>query len=162
MRVRRAFRIGTAGVVVASALVGAAGQQPLPAFSVLAPGGAAVSSVRLSPTPQWVLVYLTPGQKPCDDLVKALAGWQLPPARVVVIVRAPLPAARTYVESMLPGESAAVAWYADPSDAAWQALNVRATPALTGVGDGTVQWTITGVLNDPGMVEPVIRKWVGP
>ena len=145
-----------------SALLGAAGQQPLPSFGVLASGGAAVASGQLSPESQWVLLYVAPGQKPCDDLVKALAGWRLPPTRLVVIVRAPLPAARTYVESLLPGALAAVVWYADPSDAAGQALNVRSAPALMGVGDGTVHWTITGVLNDPRMVEPVIRRWVGP
>lgn len=162
MRQGRAAAIWTAGVVMASALLGAAGQQPLPTFSVLAPGGAAIASGQLTLETKWVLFYITPGQKPCDDLVKALAGWQLPPARVIVIVRAPLPAARTYVESLLPGAVAAVDWYADPADAAWQAMNVRSTPALMGVGDGTVHWTITGVLNDPGMVEPVIRRWVGP
>lgn len=145
---------------MASALLGAAGQQPLPTFSVLAPGGAAVSSVQLSPTPQWVLVYLTPGQKSSDDLVKALAGWQLPPARIVVIARASLTDARAYVERASPAGPAPVAWYADTTDAAWHALQVRSTPMLSGVRDGALQWTISGVLNDPAMVEPVIRSWV--
>jgi hypothetical protein len=160
MRLGRPAAIWTVAILVASALLGAAGQQPLPAFSVLAPGGGAVASPQLSPAPQWVLLYVTPGQRPCDDLLETLAGWQLPPARIVVIARASLTDARTYVERASPAVPAPVTWYADANDAAWQALQVRSTPMLMGVRDGALQWTISGVLNDPSMVEPVIRSWV--
>ncbi len=163
MRARRTFAALTAAVGLTSAMAAARGQQPLPSFNVQAPSGAAAASVQLTRASQWVLVYIAPGHKPSHDLLEALGQWQVQanPARVVVIVRGSLADAAALIDKIRPDATAAPAWYADPSNAAWQALNLRSTPALIGVRDGVMQWTISGVLNDPKMVEPVIRNWVG-
>ena len=41
-----------------------------------------------------------------------------------------------------------------------RALDLRGTPVLIGVERGEINWTIGGVLNDPGALESVVRKWV--
>ncbi len=162
MRARRTIAALTAAVGLTSVLAAARGQQPFPSFNVQAPGGSVAANAQLTRALQWVLVYVAPSHKPSHDLLEALGQWQVQadPARVVVIVRGSLADAATLIEQTRSDSTTSLAWYADSSDAAWQALNLRSTPALIGVKDGAVQWTISGVLNDPKMIEPVIRNWV--
>jgi hypothetical protein len=39
---------------------------------------------------------------------------------------------------------------------------VQHEPALVAIENGRVAWTVTGVLNDPHAVEPIIRNWTVP
>jgi hypothetical protein len=50
-------------------------------------------------------------------------------------------------------------WYADADSQAARALGLQHEPALVAIENGRVAWTVTGVLNDPLTVEPIIRNW---
>jgi len=137
-------------------------QKAVPQFKVLNPEGAAMTSRQLSTQSRWVLFYVTPRCRPCDSILRAMKDWDSPmlPARVVVIVRGPLADASAYVEARRPQQLSAMAWFADPTDDAWKALELKGTPVLIGVQDGVMKWAIAGVLNNPRMVESVVRTWV--
>ena len=137
-------------------------QRPLPAFTVVAPGGAAAPSQQLSTEQRWLLLYVTPGCRSCDQLLASLKEWHTPQlaARTVVVVRATPADAAEYIASHLPSEASDVAWYADATSAAWQALALTGVPVLVGIESGQIKWTISGVLNDPSALEPVVRSWV--
>jgi len=48
---------------------------------------------------------------------------------------------------------------ADADQHASRALGLQHEPALIAVENGRIAWVVTGVLNDPSAVEPVIRNW---
>ncbi len=149
-------------VLLATTGVGAREQRPLPAFAVVAADGGSRASAALSSQPRWVLLYVSPGCRSCDRLLQALKDWQSPQltARTVVVVRGPAAAAAAYIAARMPQEAAGVAWYADASNGAAQALDMTGAPVLIGVERGEIKWTISGVLNDPTSLESVVRTWV--
>ena len=55
-----------------------------------------------------------------------------------------------------------VRWLADPDGAAWKALRLTGTPFILGIKDSQIVWSLAGVLNDPAVLESVIRSWVEP
>lgn len=139
-------------------------QRPLPAFTVVAPGGAAAPSQQLSTEQRWLLLYVTPGCPSCDQLVASLKEWHTPQlaARTVIVVRANAADAAAYMTAHLPVEAADVSWYADTTSSAWQALRLTGAPVLVGIESGDIKWSISGVLNDPNALEPVVRSWIEP
>jgi hypothetical protein len=53
-------------------------------------------------------------------------------------------------------------WYADADAQGARTLGLQHEPALVAIENGRVAWTVTGVLNDPRAVEPIIRNWTVP
>ena len=147
---------------IAVAPMRASQQRPLPAFEVVAPGGTAVSSQQLSTERRWLLLYVTPGCRSCDQLLRSLKEWHTPQlaARMVVVVRANAAEAAEYMTSRLPAEASDVPWYADANASGWQALALTGTPVLVGIEAGEIKWVVSGVLNDAKALEPVVRSWV--
>jgi hypothetical protein len=137
-------------------------QRPLPAFTVMTPGGAPAPSRQLSTEQRWLLLYVSPGCRSCDQLLAALKEWHTPQlaARTVIVVRANPADAAEFVASRLPAEASDVSWYVDSTSAAWQALALTGAPVLVGVESGQIKWSISGVLNDPSALEPVVRSWI--
>lgn len=137
-------------------------QRPLPAFTVSSAAGTPVPSTALSGQSRWVLMYVAPGCRSCDRLLRALKDWQSPQlvGRTVVVVRGRSAEAAAYIAQRMPAETAAVPWYADENNEAWQALELKGTPVLLGVDRGEIKWTLSGVLNDPKALESVVRTWV--
>jgi len=156
--------IGTLTLVVGLLGAGARAAEdgPLPAFRVLGPDGAPIASRQLTAESRWVMLYIAPGCAPCDDLLRATGTWQLQPrpGRIVVLIRGTVTDAAAYVEKNPARKVATVTWFADAGDEAWQALELTGTPVLIGVQDGEMKWTIAGVLNDPKMVDSVVRTWL--
>jgi len=138
--------------------------QPLPAFSVAAPGGGTVNAAALSPEPQWVLLYVRPEAVATTRLLEALAAWQLPPdalRRIVLVVEGPADKASAYMAAKWTAANPPLAWYADPEGQAAAALGLTGAPALKGIKSGAVEWSLEGVLNDPAAYEPTLRTWIG-
>jgi hypothetical protein len=158
--------IGGALLLLVAGTAEAIEQKPLPPFRLLAPDGATlVPSNELQGGDQWLLVYVSPGCPSCDLLLAALKGWQsasLIQHTIVVVGAQTTAAAQQYMQRMLPPEVGAVQWYADVQAEAWTALQLTGTPVLVGVRKGMIQWAISGVLNDPGALESVVKTWVGP
>jgi len=160
----RTSKVWSLIVLMAMAVVPLEAQQqrPLPAFTVTAPGGAAAPSQQLSTEQRWLLLYVTPGCRSCDQLLASLKEWHTPQlaARTVIVVRANAADAAAYMTSHLPLEASDISWYADTSSSAWRALALTGAPVLVGIESGDIKWSISGVLNDPNALEPVVRSWI--
>jgi hypothetical protein len=140
----------------------AADQNALPAFDLVSPAGAAVASAALSKQVRWVLIYVSTACGSCDRLLSALEQWRptLPQDRIVVVIRGARDAAEGYAKQH--ANAAGMAWYADADAQGARALGLQHEPAIVAIENGRVAWTVTGVLNDPLAVEPIIRNWTVP
>jgi hypothetical protein len=150
-------------LVTALAHTGVDAQQgkPLPAFATVSASGAVVTSDRLNAAERWVLVYVVPGTVACDRLLRALDEWTAGDgSRIVVVAAGPATVIEASVRPLVTNASPGVAIYADPDGSAGRALGVTSAPALVGVAHGAFDWMVQGVLNDPHMVEPVVRNWL--
>jgi hypothetical protein len=162
---RRHTRLSAAVLVACvmsvGARLGADERKLLPAFTVVAPTGVSVASSQLSTEAHVLLVYVTPDCLACDRLIAALIDWQptLPANRLVIIIGAATDAARTYAQDRHMGGTGSLAWYADPLQAGASALGVQHMPALIAVDNDRVDWTVSGVLNAPSALEPIVRSW---
>ncbi len=141
--------------------VSASEQRPLPAFDVSTIEGATVSSTQVSQPGKWLLIYVTPTSAASARLLAAMKQWESPALnqRTVVVIGAPGADATRFVNERAQ-EFPAVRWLVDPRNEAWQALRLTGTPFVLGVNDGTIAWSLAGVLNDPKALESVIRSWV--
>ncbi|MCU1383323.1 MAG: hypothetical protein JWL71_2020 [Acidobacteria bacterium] len=141
--------------------LGADERKLLPAFTVVAPTGAAVAISELSTEPHALLVYVVPDCRACDRLIAALIDWQptLPANRLVIIIGAATDPARTYAQDRHIAGTGGIAWYADPLQTGASALGLQHMPALVALDDGRVEWTVSGVLNAPSALESIVRSW---
>jgi len=157
------MRTWTLSLVVMAVLgagsVRAEEQNALPAFDLVSPAGAAVTSAALSKPAPWLLIYVSTACGSCDRLLSALNQWRptLPQGRIVVVIRGARDAAEAYAKQH--ADAAGMDWYADADSQAARALGLQHEPALVAIENGRVAWTVTGVLNDPLTVEPIIRNW---
>ena len=160
-------KLTTAVIAVVIALVarraGAIERRPFPAFQLAALDGAAVASPQLAVDGQWLFVYVAPGCASCDRLLASFKAWQTSDllARTVIVVGGTTDGAAAYLGASLPPEVSAIRSYADPLGSAWTALELTGTPMIIGVKDGTIRWSISGVLNDPRALESAVKTWVG-
>jgi len=158
------MRVAVCALVVAmlgvsSGSVRAAGQDALPAFTVVSPAGAVVASSEISTEAHWLLIYVSTECGSCDRLLSSLEQWRptLPQGRIVVVIRGPREGAQDYAARH--ADAAGLPWYTDADQHASRALGLQHEPALVAVENGRIAWVVTGVLNDPSAVEPVIRNW---
>jgi thiol-disulfide isomerase/thioredoxin len=161
MRHVRAAAVICGGLLASVGALVAAEQRPLPAFDLVSPSGAVVSSARFAADEHRVLVYVGPGCGSCDRLLASLAAWRatLPADRVAIVVVGDPAAARRDAEQRSL-DAIGFAWYVDVGGAAARALGVQRLPALVGIGAGELSWSIGGVLNQPEAVEQTIRSWI--
>ena len=158
------MRVGILALVISLSAVCAGRAQALdqgalPAFTLVSPAGAAVASSEISNEAHWLLIYVSTACGSCDRLLSALEQWRptLPQGRIVVVIRGPRDDAQSYATRH--ADAAGLPWYADADQQASRALGLQHEPALIAVENGRVAWVVTGVLNDPSAVEPVIRNW---
>ncbi|MEO6666093.1 MAG: hypothetical protein ABIO65_04880 [Nitrospiria bacterium] len=136
-------------------------QTALPPVTVRSPEGLDVPVTGLSRDERWLILYLAPDCHSCDRLLEALNAWQgRLYERVVLLVAGDPAPARAYLGTRLPVDTALISWYADPDGTVREALRLQGAPALFGIRRGQIEWTISGVLNDPSTLEPVIRSWL--
>jgi hypothetical protein len=148
-------------LITVGARLAAIEERPLPAFSVQDGNGQNFSSSQLTAVPQYVLVYVAPGCRPCDRVLDLLKDRQRPEIaqRVVVVVRSDAGTASTYIGRQLADVTSAT-WYADAQGEAYRSLKLTGWPALVGVRQGRIMWSVSGVLNDASTVGSIVQSWV--
>lgn len=158
------MRVFGGALVAATIMSGGAVAQdnrPLPPFEVASSAGALVQSDRLTASARALLVYVTPETVASDRLLRAIDAWTgVDAARIVVIANGPAASIDARIKPQLGASSTSMAVYADPDGRAARALALTSIPALVGIERGAVAWVVQGVLNDPAMVEPVVRNWL--
>jgi hypothetical protein len=154
-------------VVIAAALTVSLGvvaigieRKPLPAFDLIDVEGRVTQSTRLSSPGPWLIVYVRPDCPPCETVLRSVDLDQDPalPSRIVVVVGTADLGALQQIRQRFPA-LASSSWYADASTGA-PALGIASAPAVVGVRDGIVQWSVAGVLNDATDIRTIMTNWV--
>jgi len=161
----------TAGAGVAFLLtvygtpLGAIERRPLPDFTVAALDGSSVTSADVVLKGRWLLVYVQTSCAPCDALFRLIdsaAATDPPPSpshMVIVVGGVDGPTAAKLASNF--SDLAGATWYADPSLALRQALDVSLAPVVFGLRDNRLDWSILGVQPDARSVKSALTSWVG-
>ena len=163
MRLRALLALASLVVLLGPPSAGSMPRGQLPSFDLRAADGARVSSADLLGQQQWILVYATPGCRPCDDLLASLSRLRAEGLlrRTVLVIGASPADARAYVQQALPKELRRLSWYADDQANAWRALQLAGAPMLVGIRDGRVEWGLSGAVNDPESLRALVSHWLG-
>ena len=136
-----------------------------PPFALTTPAGSTVHGAAVLAGERRVIIYVSPDIEPAARLIAALRRWQEDDPgrwqeRVSVIVAAPVPEARAWLTAHW-GDGALPGWFADPDASGWHALGFQGSLGVAGLSRGIVEWKLDGVINNPVVLEPSIRAWVG-
>ena len=134
----------------------------LPDFALKALDGHAVRSRQLSTRGKWLLVYVEPGCRPCEEVFRVfnretpLSGLS---AKIAVVVGGRTPDEAKHIAEKYPWLPAEC-WYADAQRLAPAALKRRGSPVVYGIKAGNVEWSVDGSLSDPDKLESVLLTWI--
>lgn len=149
----------TFGLLPSSAL---AAPRPLPDFEVTTLDGRAIKSRRFSSRERWLLVYVEPGCRPCEEVYRVF-NRETPlgelPQKVAIVV-----GGRTVEEVKWLAERypwiPQDCWYADPARNANAAMRRRGAPVVFGIKTNMIEWSVGGSLSDEGKFESVLLTWI--
>jgi hypothetical protein len=132
----------------------------LPAFALTDSAGRTVLSSQLTRPGNWLLVYVGTDCPPCESVLNAVdqeEGAALAPRMAIVVNSTDAEAIERTVRRH--PRLAGASWYADAADGA-QALRATTVPAIFGLRDGTIEWSVAGVLNDPTDIKTIMSNWI--
>lgn len=156
----RSRALTMAGVVVATAMIAAQAERPLPPVALVA-DGTSVMLPAMALEGQWLIVSVAASSPPSTRLLDAMSNWELGPraSRLLVVAESVADAEPLAAEwaARLPGAR----WAADPKGEIARSLNLRGAPMVIGVRGREIVWTLAGVLNDPGMLHDITTGWLG-
>jgi hypothetical protein len=139
----------------------AADRVPLGDFALTALDGRTVQSSQLATADKWLLIYVKPNCRPCEELLRHFQ-IENPPAdyarKVIVIVGGASPEELSRMAERtpwLPAES----WYADGRNEAAQSLRAKGMPIVMGVLKRNVEWSLVGVLRDVESFKSIRDSW---
>lgn len=145
------------GVTVARAIE----RTKIPAFAVTGRDGRSRSSESLQRGGQWLLVVVHPSCKPCDTVLQAVAA--LPPeptgSRLVIVISSGTAADVAALVERYPSLTTAE-WLTGAAAEVNEALKLTAASALFGVRGNMIEWSVSGVLNDPADVRSIAASWL--
>ena len=151
-----------ASLIVAAGSVGLAVERmPLPLFTLTGGDGAPITSDRLVQPGTWVLIYVGQQCPPCEAVLRSIERTEHPTLkrRLVVVVAASGPEAALEEAARYPG-LAGVTWLADASNAIPRQLGQTGAPAMFGMRDTTIEWSVAGVLTDATEVKIILGNWI--
>lgn len=139
-----------------------ADSKPLPPFEVRALDGRVVKSRQLATGDKWLLVYVEPGCKPCEEVLRVFK--RQPPLASVEQKVAVIVGGRTADEvkrltsrfPWIPDDC----WYADPSSQSAAALKAKGAPVVYGVRSGEIEWSLDGALANAQKLEAILLTWI--
>jgi hypothetical protein len=159
----QAFRLRALTVALSIAvatLAAAADKPPVPGSVVQTIDGAPVALDQFVASGRWLVVYLLPDSPTSRRLVAALPEWQLGAYdHVTIVLGGKKEDAVAFARAH---ESLGAQWLVDADQAFSKGLPVTGAPTLLGVADGTVNWRLAGVLNDPNTMKSVVASWLMP
>ncbi len=138
-------------------------KRPLPVVAVTAADGTQVSLPSLAADGPWLLIYVSTASTPSARLVSALREWhgEVPSigTRTVLLFAEPMAEAQRFVDGR-GDDMPPVRWVADTGGAAAAALRLTGSPVIIGVSDGRIEWSLSGVPNDPKTFQQALTGWV--
>lgn len=142
--------------------VTAAERQPVPAFALTLVDGTPTTSIGEVGGGVRLIVYLSPGSAPSDQLARLLKQWDSPDlrARTLVVLGRDLASAREWIAAA-GTDLQPLRFAVDVGGEGFRALRLTGAPHVVGIDDARVAWVVSGVLRAPGTLESVVKTWVG-
>ncbi len=156
----KAFALTGAAIFLCAAAAGAIERMKLPVFGLTDGAGRTVASSQLARPGNWLLVYVGTDCPPCESVLKSVGPDDAPSLapRMVIVVNSTDGEAIEGLARRHPSLAGA-SWYADSSEGA-RALRITTAPAVFGVRDGTIEWSVAGVLADPTDIKSIMSNWI--
>jgi len=148
-------------IVVAGRVGIAVERMPLPAFTLTAGDGTAVTSDRLVRPGSWALIDVAPDCAPCQAVLRSIdrAEPQVPARRLVIVV-AGVNAEGVLAEAARYPNLADATWLADPSNAMLQQIGQPGAPTIFGMRARMIEWSLAGVLMDATDTTSILASWL--
>lgn len=145
------------------ALLAAAGARassptPLPAFELASLEGDTVPSAAVVREGRWLLVYVSPNSGASRSVLQALEGTAPGSGPTLLIVVGAQPAEAQSLAAALEGHLQAT-WLADPAGSARRALGLGGVPAVLGLNNGSIQWTLSGGVAERRTLRSILVSW---
>jgi hypothetical protein len=133
----------------------------LPQFSLTTPDGRVVASTTLVKPGRWVVIYVPSACGGCGELLRLVVKDDQPllPQRIAIVVGGVSPDGVKAAAAQFP-DLAEAAWYADPSGASVGPLQLGSAPAVFGLNDDVIEWSLSGVLAASPSVKAVLGRWI--
>ena len=144
----------------AMADMGAAERRPLPPLSLVSLDGQAVQVSDISHQGNWLLLYVEPSCGSCASILSAMSAEEFPgmAAQVTVIVGGATVEQAAALASA--SELAGAKWVLNPDRSVRAALNIRQAPMTIGMRAGSIEWTLSGVLQRSSEMTSVLVSWL--
>ena len=136
-------------------------RMPLPAFTLTRGDGTTAASDRLVQPGNWTLIYVAPQCMPCQAVLRSIDRAEHPAlARRLVIVVAGVSAAGLLEEAARYPDLSDATWLADPANAIPRLLGQSEVPAIVGMRDRMIEWSLAGVLTDAADAKSILVNWL--
>ena len=160
MRMTKALGLAGVAIFLWTAGTAAIERMKMPAFALTDSAGRTVASTQLVRPGNWLLVYVGPDCPSCESVLKSVGHEEaatLAP-RMAIVVNSTDGEAIEGIVRRYPWLAAA-SWYAGAADGA-EALRITSVPTVFGVRDGTIEWSVAGVLTDATDIKAIMSNWV--
>ena len=136
-------------------------RKPLPPLEWTAVDGSQVTSAQMVRQGRWLLLYLEPGCRQCESLLRLVDPDDHPalPAKIVVVVGGADASGVAASAQKFPNLAGAT-WVADQSRSTLKALKLPGAPVILGLEQQMIEWSLAGVLGDSSDVRSVMTSWV--
>jgi AhpC/TSA family len=133
---------------------------PLPALQLTGMDGQTVKTSDLPSKGNWLLIYVNPKSHFCDEMLKQMKKDQYPDlaANAIFLVGGTVDDAKA-LQAKYP-DLAAASWYADPNRDAFTLLKLHGVPAVIGINQQTMKWTVNGMIPDAGTFKAILNSWI--
>jgi hypothetical protein len=125
--------------------------QTLPDFTLLSETNQPIKIKSLISEGKSLIIYVLPESLPAQHLINFLQN----PSNALIKNRSIL------ITGGLPKSDSIgkITTYRDFEEQAVNALNVTGSPTILGIQNGTIEWTLSGILNNPETLENIINSW---
>ena len=133
----------------------------IPPLSLTDRHGQPRASESLQRSGQWLLIVVHPSCRACDTVLEAVAALPAESAanRLVVVIADGTDRDVTAAIERFPS-LAGIEWLTGPSMELSAALKLGAASAVFGIRGAMIEWTVSGVLTDPGDIRSITAAWL--
>jgi len=135
---------------------------PMPLFTVQGLDGSAVQTSSWTLKGNSLLIYVRSNCRPCGALLGSLNRRDYPDlaSHTIFLLGDASPDGAKDLLRRYPDLGTAT-WYLDPSQAAATALHLQGAPVILGLKNDTVQWAVSGVMQQaPAQRQSILNTWI--
>ncbi len=156
------WRITVVALMLASAgrSLHATERMPVPDITLVDRHGAARQAPAVARAGTWLLVVAEPGCTSCDVMLDAATAAASEAGGGVIVVLAGGAAADIEAASQRWPALAETSWFLADRTTVTEVFRLTTRGAIVGVRDGTVEWSLSGVITNPADLRTLCGAWL--